>query len=324
LPLELIPSVVLSIKYAGSQQRFKKWVDLALANIAAIYSDWPADRVRKIQTDHRRYLLRTKLDPEHLMRRDPREVDRWIGAHIHCGGLEHLRNVTSSARGAVVGMPHLNRFTLAPLVLLKHGFRVCIMAAPSVATGAQKRIAWYETFTRLPGYGSFEMLPNFNLRSVSRALQLLREGYIVISYPDAPPSAQEDEGVQARMRFFGMEYSALAPTTVRVRLRNHSVTGGAWFFWLAAYSGAAFVRAAMVPHDGDSQLTFEPARRFSGAESLRERQDILAQDFYTFWEEHVVQYPDQWYGWNALQNWNPCVAENDMSPEPARTLTAGC
>ena len=311
LPLSWIPCVIFWINYIGNRQRISAQLKTGNANLARIFHDLSERRVRRMQREHRRYLTYTKLDPESLVQRTPQEIDRWLEQHMYCVGANHLR--PSGPGGIVVGVPHMNRFGLVPLLLMKTGFRVCLIGTTSVGMGLQQRFDWYAQFMELPGYGRFTLLPNFSLQNIRRAVQLLQEGYLLISHPDAALAPFLDETIQARMHFFRMDYSGLPPATVRVTLRGHELSGGLLLFWLAAYARSSFVSAVCLPCGPRSELRIAPpVNLLEQLSTTAEQARVFAREFYAHWAEQLSSYPAQWFGWHLLHKWN-------LSPQKVQT-----
>lgn len=316
LPIGTLPHAFFWINYIGNRRRIRGQLTAAASNIEAIFGDLSDDKIKALQREHYLYIARTKLDPEFLIERQAKEVHLWMEKHIRCQGLNQLREVAQ--QGVVAGIPHMHRFSLAPLVLLKNGFNVCFMGTSSIRTSIQKRREWYNQFSQLPGYGRLEAFPNSNLDSLRRAMHLIKQGYVLVTHPDAALLPFTDEAMRQRMHFFKMDYSGLTPTTIRVNLRHHVLSAEVLFFWLAAYSGAAFCPAVIVPGDKLSELRVDPPID-SGGENLStaERTEVLARAFYSFWEKHLTEYPAQWFGWHLLDQWNL------GSPAAAKTLGEG-
>ncbi len=302
LPLGWIASALFWIRYVGNRARIEAQLRMADTNIARVFCDFPASSVLAIQRRHRRYVWRTKLDPEFLLRRDRDSVDSWLTAHMKCVGADGLRRAASS--GAVVAVPHINRFALAPLLLMKSGFNVCLMGTTSISVGLKDLKSWYCQFSGLPGYGGFELLPNFNLRSIQRATELLNHGYVVVSHPDAALGMFVDKAAQQRMQFFGMDYSGLPPTSMRVKLRGHDLDAGIFLFWLAAYVRRPLFPAVSTACGSRSELQIgdpievAPERSLTGDRAIE-----IARSFYSFWDRQVAMYPAQWFGWHLLHRW---------------------
>jgi lauroyl/myristoyl acyltransferase len=310
LPISHIPRVVSAINYLCNPQRIRRQRELGAANIATIFYDLPQVEVAQIQSGQRRYLTTVKLDPELLFDRDPKEVDRWLAAHFECAGLDRLREAAAASSGAVAAILHMNRFTLAPLALLRNGFNICLVGSASIVHSGRRRANWYRSLSQLPGYGEFELLPDFTLGSVRRALHLLERGYVVAGYPDAAPPPMDDAAIRDRMKFFGIEYTQFRTSTVDVRLRNHFLSAANWFCWFACYAKAALVPAVTVATRRGSQLMFSdplyPSRDRAAATAQ------LATQFFSFWQACICRCPSDWFGWHSLQYWHPrMVAAQD-------------
>jgi len=301
LPISWIAGALFWIRYAGNRKRIGAQLRTSDANIAGIFEDYATSAVHNIQKEHRRYLRRTKLDPEFLLQRSEKRIDSWLGAHIKCTGADRLKNIATN--GAVVAVPHFHRFALAPLVLMKAGFNVCLIGTTSLSVSRVQLQSWYRRFSELPGHGSLELLPNFNLKSIRQATELLHQGYIVVSHPDAALRMFADESAQRRMRFFGMDYSGLPPASIRVTVRGSELQVGLFLFWLAAYSGCPCVPVVSLPAGHDSELRIEDPIEVETGVSTSRRAVALAHNFYALWEQHIVAIPGQWFGWHLLHQW---------------------
>jgi lauroyl/myristoyl acyltransferase len=308
-PINLIGRAIFLLNYSGNRRRISKQLSLAYANIQAVFDDLPASEVKAIQKGHYRYVTGKKVEPDLLMDHRAEAIDRWLERNFRCSGLENLRRVLDESRGAVVGVLHMERFIFTPLLLMKNGFNVCAVGTTPVGANDRERLAWSQSFSRLPGYGKYELMSNFNLSSVRSAAKLMAQGYVVFGCPDARMPAHQEAGTAERMRFFGMNYSALSPGTFTTGLRHHQVDAGTWFCWLAITMGTPFVVGAMTPSGRGSHLMFQEPWIIPRQGSARARIDLLAARLYAFWEQQVLQWPSSWYGWHSLHNWKLRSAE---------------
>jgi hypothetical protein len=301
-----MPRILSFLHSLGHRSTVDAQMERSRKNIALIFHDRDAEDIKAIQREQGRYINRIKLDPEMLLRKSARSVDRWITRYLRLEAGEFGR---TPPEGAVLGVIHMNRFTLAPALLLKNGFRVCVIGTAAASTPMERRLRWYRELTALPGYGDIVFLPNFNLSNVRRAVELLRQGYLVIGNPDAPPP-QRATDIAARSSFFGMEYSGLGVASARVRLGTFHVSGAVWFCWLAAYAGVPLFPAAMIPDGRCSRLKIGSPILPSQSDVLRDRVDSIAKSFYSYWELEVLRNPGHWFGWHLLNQWLPSKADH--------------
>lgn len=241
-------------------------------------------------------------------------VDRWLTKHVTVEGIERLKTTLSQSKSAIVALCHMNRFNLAPLVLLKHGVRICVIKNLQATDTAQRHIEWYRRFLALPGYSEIEIIPNFNFENVRRVIQLMERGSVVLGGPDAAPAP---EIVRRRSQFFGYRYSGLQQNTIRVPLQQHMVSGWIWFLWLAAYTEMPVLPAVMLPRGGDSVLTVAPPIAVPSGGPVRPRTETLARAFYAYCAEQVSAHPSQWFGWHKFDAWMPTQIESPATQPSA-------
>lgn len=307
LPVRYIPRSLSLLNYLSNPSRMSAQTRMADAHIAAVFQHRSAEFIKAAQRGHLRYLTSVKLDPEMLSHCNARTVDRWLTRHVTVEGMGRLETTLSQSRSAIVSLCHMNQFNLAPLVLLKHGVRICVIKNLQASDTAQRHLEWYRRFLALPGYSDIEIVPNFNFENVRRVIQRMEQGWVVLGGPDAAPPP---EMVRRRSQFFGFRYSGLQQNTIRVPLQQHMVSGWIWFLWLAAYTEMPVLPAVMLPKDDDSVLTIAPPIAVPKGGPVRQRTETLARAFYAYWAEQVSAHPSQWFGWHKFDAWMPTQIES--------------
>jgi lauroyl/myristoyl acyltransferase len=277
----------------------------ARANMAAVLPGARGSRLRRLSRDYYRHLIWNIADVEALVGRPPEVIDAWLARHTAVRGLEHLEEARRQRRGVLLCGFHFSCIRLIPFLLARCGCSVTTMGAINLHLGRTALTAQVDELRgRFPQWGRLEFVDNLDLRSVSTLVRRLRDGETVISYPDVYSlSGDEDDGVRARARFFGVVRSRFPRSAAVARLFSHAFEMTEWLGWLAARTGAPVVPLVLVrPQPGRLEMTLEPPFTIEAStESGHARvQEAVNHEVARVLERWVARFPSQWFGWHNL------------------------
>jgi KDO2-lipid IV(A) lauroyltransferase len=192
-------------------------------------------------------------------------------------GWEHFLEASGKGKGLIFVGGHIGNSDLAAAILARRGFPVNVIAEPL------KPPKWDNLVQQARAAVGLKVIPMG--QAVLRSMRVLRENQILAILIDRPLS---DQGVA--VNFFGRETQVPAGAASLALRSGASVLGGC-----IVRAGNAYV--AQISPEISAPMTGDP----------KEDLAALTQGIFSWLEQVIRRYPDQWFMFRAM--WPEAVSE---------------
>jgi lauroyl/myristoyl acyltransferase len=257
----------------------------------------------------RRYLsnlVRNWVDFECIASMTPAQAEAWFQAHVDYEGLEHLMALKRERVPIIAAGFHFATTKLIALLLLRRGYDTTQVWVPDSSMDAETR-KWLEEFCKLKaGFGNFNNIPGFNLPNYRRLLQSIRDGEVLVWFPDVFTDRRgldEDKAdwraEAAKVYRISELRTELPQSKIEVELCGRRVFANAWIGGFARLTSAAVVPMALVRDGERLKMILKPALRLVQTASAKDVEDLNRAIFKEL-DALLRLYSDQWSGWPSL------------------------